>query len=390
MHDAPKNQRPVHRVRIGDPEGLQSLLREIYEQHENSEDEAAKTLGITQPTFSRLLTGAVSDAMAYRTCISILTALGGDPRMLRREYRPTPFAVGVEHLEPGKRAYLVERARRGGQDPQAVLDAEAEARYVPLQRFLDAIVTDDEGYVWSHYEAWMDRQLQPLKPLVEPVLQALWEDSGTREPIADFLEAVGRPRDVLPGGDDRRCWLALCRALEPVTTAARATWGVESSWDELRDAEKLGDYLKAALRREQLLLKPARDLDRVKRGRPPTGYWEAMERGAAEEANFFDRHRSASPLDLEGWLSVRHAFFTAHPGATEADWQATEERYEAVFKNPPPLGWKDWEVVRNAQLQEEGHMRGHGERRSPGAVRPWVPRVPRFGPPMPDGEPYDG
>jgi transcriptional regulator with XRE-family HTH domain len=363
MHHAPKNRNRTHRVRIKDPDGLQSLLRDLGAPHK-TQTEAAKALGISQPTFSRLLTGAVSDEMSFETYAAILTALGGEPKVLGRGPRATPFAVFAEYLDPGARAQLEFRAereqRRKGErvgerdraDLQAVLDAEAQAAYELLERFLDAIVTEDEEYVWSNYEVWMDRELTRLKPLSESVLRELWEDRRARSRIADFLERVGRSRGQLPSEGDSRCWLALYRAVEPLTAAA-TTWQVERSWEELREKNELKGYLKAALKREELLLKPTRDLDRVRRGVPPMGYWEAMELMAAQAA-FFEDHPSATYADWEGALAAYDALIEADASVTDEHWPAIRDEYEAYFREQdPPLGWKDWERAREALSRRE-------------------------------------
>lgn len=308
--ETPKNRTDMHNVPIRDPERIQALFRDLRDQH-GGESAAAKVLGISQSTFSRLLSGASSGVMSRRTRDSIVKGLGGEPRLPGRPRRPIEFAVGVEHLDSSERAALETRVHReyerrkreqgeGAErpKPQAVLDAEASAGAFQLQRFLEAIGDDDEEYHRSHYEAWMARELEHLKPLAEPVLRELWGDRRMRRRIGDFLERVDRARNELPTDNDCRCWLALCRAVEPLVTAPAATWGIERSWEDLRDKDELRDYMKAALKREELMLKPTCDADRVKRARPPTGYWESMEQMAVEQALSAG---NPPPPTWEGW-----------------------------------------------------------------------------------------
>ncbi len=121
------------------------------------------------------------------------------------------------------------------------------------------------------------------------------------------------PRPDEPESYDQRRKLALYRAVEPLADAVD-TWDVERSWAELDAADLLRPYLRAALKREAVLLRGrGREFERVRKARPPMTYYEYL-----------------------GELTVRDHFFEDNPGATEADWQAAlkaseqEEEIETV------------------------------------------------------------
>lgn len=297
----------MHRIRIADPEALQAVLAEVSAEHANQEA-AAKHLGIAQPTLSRLLSGNSGESMAYATFTRILEAFGGSVQRFELGLRPVPFAVGAEHLMQDDRdrlVFRVERERRSagseGSDsdpsPQDILDAEAESQHDLLTKFLSAVLSDDDEYVRSNYEAWMDLELERLRNAVGSVLQELWDDPKSKKAISGFLRRIDRKSDELPDTRDRRCWLALYRVAEPLA-ASSPTWGVERSWEELKEAGEGAAYLKSALKREELLLKPTREAERVIRGKPPMGFWESMELMAAKE-DFFERNPKATEEDWE-------------------------------------------------------------------------------------------
>ncbi len=68
----------------------------------------------------------------------------------------------------------------------------------------------------------------------------------------------------------------------------------------------LEPYLRAALKGEEIILNRAKDLDRFRKCEPPMSYREWR--------------------DLE---AARDAFFDDNPSATEKDWEALVEAYEA-------------------------------------------------------------
>ena len=74
---------------------------------------------------------------------------------------------------------------------------------------------------------------------------------------------------------DRRFWLAVYRALEPFG-AAHVTHGMELSWEKLHLKGELDKYLRAALRRERLMLERSPDIERANRRPLPDGYYEEL------------------------------------------------------------------------------------------------------------------
>ena len=287
----------MHTIEIADPAGLQSVLEEIRKKH-RTDVKAAEELGLTRDTFRNLRTSRVTDSMAFDTFAAIFTYLGGDPRRFGRGPWPTEFALGVdefdqEGLDPEK-ARDLETVRRRTQakggvaavDPQAFLDAEAQAAYDLYEHFMKSVVLEDVEFVWSNYEEWMRRELRRLRPRAEPILRELWDyTAGGRQPyrplLRRFLGRVGRPDNELPADDDLRCWLALYRSVDPLADTYE-TWGIERTWKEM-DGQELKAYLKAALKREELRLDPPEDLRRVARGKVP---WDRLEREAAKDALF--------------------------------------------------------------------------------------------------------
>ncbi len=141
-----------------------------------------------------------------------------------------------------------------------------------LLRFLDSILTEDERKIQDRYEAWLDRQLRGLAGRVEPVLRELLERD---ELIGDFVERLRKEDE--PESHEKRCTLALYRAVEPLVDA-HDTWGVERSWRELHDVDLLLPYLRAALDREEILLREREsELTRIKGAHPPTAHDEDVE-----------------------------------------------------------------------------------------------------------------
>ena len=81
---------------------------------------------------------------------------------------------------------------------------------------------------------------------------------------------------------------------------------VERTWQEMDRAGDLETYLKAALKREEIILDRDKDLDRFRKSEPPVSYqeWRNLE-------------------------AARDAFFDENPSATREDWDALVEGDEA-------------------------------------------------------------
>jgi len=312
MHNMTLKRGSMHHVQIVDGEKLRGVLEVLRERY-GSDRKAARQLGINQSTFLRLRTGTTSRTMAFSTFARISGVFGvvanpyGRPR-----HELTEFAVRPTNDEVKERAERIREARgradeiglREMEEAREILWKEGEARAAAdlelYERFRDAILREDERHVQTHYENWLDTELRRLKPKAEPVLEALWKNGYRADQIKSFLRRVGRKGDR-PTADDKRCWLALYRAVEPLSDAG-ATWGVERTGEELEEAKERREFLRASLKREEIMLKREPDMDRVRKARPP--------RSAKEERE---------------WWAARDHFFEDHPEATEEDWDSIPE-----------------------------------------------------------------
>lgn len=211
----------MHRVRIIDGESLKSVLREVLERT-GTHRTAAKRLGIGQTTFTRLVNGTVSKSMSHDTYESIRNALEGHA------------------IEFG------------------------------LIDIFEGSVLGGHGYlVRENYEAWLEREIERLRSKGGEVFEELWEHKDYRPLFTQFLHTVAN-RSELPAAHEERIWLALYRAVEPLGEA-QPTWKVERSWTELHAADDLRGFLRAALAREEIMLRRERDLERFASCEPPPG-----------------------------------------------------------------------------------------------------------------------
>ena len=99
--------------------------------------------------------------------------------------------------------------------------------------------------------------------------------------------------------EDERTWLALYRAVEPLCFETDSC-GIERTWKEMR-SDKRGDelrtFLKAALRREEIILERDRPIDRIRRP-------EVVDRAAEYMGLFFgpdDEELQAPEPPVEFW-----------------------------------------------------------------------------------------
>lgn len=324
-----------HRLEIADQEALTRFLAALEAEH-GSQTAAARSIGIEQNHFSKLKKGQFK-AISFQTFRKILRNLGAEPH----EFGPTHaeilgFSVAPEpdetprthedltpegqalvdeledkhqaltralhayrdvkrraafHREPDRREPLAEAER------EAL--ARAQQRHSRMSRlrttFMQAIQTPDEDFAWGHYLGWIMRELQRLEAATLPFLEALWSDEEYRPAFQQFLEGVGRDPRELPGDEDPRCRLALLRALAPLADG-EATWGAERTVAEMRRAGELGDYLQVALQREELLLRPRRDSERVRRTEPPMSYGDWLGMLALEDGG--------QPADPDDWVDL--------------------------------------------------------------------------------------
>lgn len=222
----------MHQIHIIDGEALRSVLQRVLEEV-GTHRKAARRLGIGQTTFTRLLNGITHKKMRSDTYLSIKEALSG---------HAVEFGLG--------------------------------------ERFEGSVLTFKGRLVRDNYESWLHQEFQRLERKVGPLLTVLLNHFQCATVFDRFLERQTRRPD-LPQPDDERLWIALYRAVEPLVEA-KATWGVEWSWEELDAAGHLGRFVRAGLEREQIMLSRERDEERLNKCTPPEEFlaWLA---GADEE-----------------------------------------------------------------------------------------------------------
>ena len=219
MGDPLGRRAPVNRVRIRDPEGLRTLLQEVYGES-GSLRKGAQRLGLKRDTFRRLLNGETRRFLSPETYSALKEAFG------RFE-----FEWGTEF------------------------------------RFDDTVETADFGFYTHRYVQWLDHEFARLREAAHATFMALWSHDVYGRFFTDHLVKLGRSAE-LPGADETRQWLGLYRAVEPLAVAV-ATWGVERSWEDLDEESELRSFLRAALRNERALLKREGDVERMNLRPPP-------------------------------------------------------------------------------------------------------------------------
>lgn len=250
------------RVRIVDREELQDVMRQVAAVS-GSHRSAAELLGISQPTFTRLLNGT-TNAMARVTYERVRAAL-------RREHR-----------------YWIDVTMHPEQYPLGDL----------LETFLVCVMDPLAWTTYHTYDRWLVQEHRRLHEVAMPTFERLLDIPSARSVVHAFLEAV-RNRPDLPAQNDRRLWLALLRAVEPLSAAA-TTLGVERSIDELARHGELVGFLRAALRREKVLLDRKGDLARSRDvARVAAAEWaREMEDGA--DHRIVGPHQNGEPGE-ESW-----------------------------------------------------------------------------------------
>jgi transcriptional regulator with XRE-family HTH domain len=209
----------MNHLAIIDVTTIRAIMKEVR-QRVSHQREGARTLGISQATFNRLLRGTGHKRISTHTFRSIRDAL-------RRN---------VLGLEPPKAA---ERQRA----------------------FESTVLTEAGWHARRHYGRWLRDELRQLTPKVQSLFTLLFSDVEYRGVFGAFLKQVNQSPD-LPRPNKRRIWLALYRSVEPLSDA-EATWGVERKWREMRAAGDLRRYLEVALEREHIMLKRERDIVRI-------------------------------------------------------------------------------------------------------------------------------
>jgi len=336
-----------HRISIVDPAALSSVLDELVAEY-GSQSKAARAIGLRQGHFSKLQNGKLSSITVntYHTLLRHLAeyAHGGrrgspETSEFGRSRRHVAFTVvdpprdrgpldeqsakeleqlqqdlhaKREVLNEASRAYRTaemrlalyqrpspgEVAKTAGERARDDRRAEYAKRVANAAELVEklgrALWTEDQDFAWGHYESWVTQQVRRLEAQTRPILERLWEHGEYGRLLRDFLERVGRDNSRLPDTEDRRCWLALLRAVAPLGDA-ESTWGVERGVKEMDQLDELGPYLTAALAAEDLLLRPRRDSERVGRARPPLSFAEWLGREAL---------RDGDPVAGAEWLEL--------------------------------------------------------------------------------------
>jgi hypothetical protein len=237
---------PSNRLPITDRDALARVMDFLVAAC-GSQNRAAKRIGISQPTFSRVKTGA-PDAIDYRTFTRLVDAFGGWMDGSGLPHAPSPFAI------------------EGGVGWRADQDAVRER----LERWddLEVGVLGDEGMLSVRiYRHWLGSEVKRLGRRLnevddEGMLRVVMADRRYRDLFIRFAAKVGRPNPT-PAAEDERYWLAIYRVFEPLFVSAQDTWGVELGWQELDEVRQLKAYLQAALEREALLMRRDPDLLRI-------------------------------------------------------------------------------------------------------------------------------
>lgn len=208
---------PRNQIRIVDSETLRSVLEELRKEH-GSCRKAAAWLGLVPTTFSRLWNGRIRRSMSSQTYHTI-----------RRK---------LEEVDPG------EFAVEGEPDPP-----------VPtlLQRFEDSIRDFEAQLMVRRYRWWLKAEMERLRPRCAPLLNDLKDQPRFKGHLRDFARRIGWSPDQRVEEDEDRVTLAIYRVVEPLVDAEQ-TAQVERGWEELESDRDFGQYLKAAFRREEILL----------------------------------------------------------------------------------------------------------------------------------------
>jgi hypothetical protein len=229
-------ERLMHQLQIIDPEGFHAVLQRVLDRFK-THLAAANALGLKQSTFTRLLnqTGRAPFRRAVRRGI-------------------------YDQIEAGIRTHF--GPHQGGRELQTQLRA--------------SLITGLGELVRQHYVKWQEAEYRRLKPMSK-LAATLWKDPDYRNEFQIFLKRTTGETVKPPWKrSNLRLLLSILRALEPLG-AAEATWGVERSWRELRHKKQLKAFLRAALNKERLLLRPTDTyLARFNKLAPPEDFYDGL------------------------------------------------------------------------------------------------------------------
>ena len=218
-------------MRIVDYNRFQRLLRTVRDQY-GSQTAMQDALGISQGHLSRLLNPDPKNPphhVTRKTAVAIARGLRSKPRLYREFWR---YAI------------LGRKATR-------VYDQE----YQPWLRKALRPFTDEHGGFAA--DGFGGRCIRLLR-----ILGRRQRRGGGFEyppPYGSFFVSFDR---ATAGHDTQRRNLALLRAVAPLL-ASEDSGGIERGWRELDASGKLGPYLKAALKCEEILLNRSPDIERA-------------------------------------------------------------------------------------------------------------------------------
>jgi hypothetical protein len=206
-------------LRVANARQLARVLKAILKQY-GTHEAAAEGLGISQPHFTRLVNG-------------------GAGRRINRSLVLSAERVLYSQVLPSNRD-----------------------RYQKLWRDLwGSVIGWEATDLLRKHDDWLQGKLRPYYTgnfyRHDFVLRQLREDSGYCGYFSGFDKAAAAHKPL-------RIELALQRVAEPLV-AGEETNGVERTWEEMDEAKDLGPYLRAALRREELLLRRAPDMQRAQK-----------------------------------------------------------------------------------------------------------------------------
>lgn len=247
MHTERQLSGAMHQARIADPEAFRSVLVAIR-QHFGSDERAGKALGMSQSQFTRLKNGTVHKRIRFDNYRRIREVLAGHA-----------VDFGLE------------------------------------EQFVTSVLTPEGDLVSQRYQAWLDGEFERLDRKVRSVFARLSGFPIAVGYIRGFMKQVTRSAE-LPGPDEKRIWIALYRAIEPLADA-QVTWGFERSWEEMHKTGDLARFLNAGLARERVMLNRENDYDRLHKCQAPDEYWNGLAPPDEEGARYMSPNEFFAGLD---------------------------------------------------------------------------------------------
>lgn len=247
--------RSLHQLPIADAAAISSVMFTVKGRLQTTDCGAGKALGIGQSLFTRLKNGKH-------------TSIRSDNyEKIRDKLRDNALALSAEEWFE--------------------LDLHGQ--------FEESVMSWEAAQGKAEYDRWLRTEHARLKTKVTKVFEAL---RGDRNYYALFMARLCVPltrRSEFPPSEDHRLWMAIYRALEPLTDS-EVTGGVERSWVEMHEAGHLAPLLRGALDRERWMLEREPDDVRATKAKPSDEYLADL---AGEEAGSY-----APPGESAGWDGV--------------------------------------------------------------------------------------